>query len=375
MRRIGSLAVALAVLSVTVSAQPTPAEVTRTMHVYHVGNSLTRGLTMKHLHELMATRGIDYQFGSQLGAGVSLRRHWDVIAGTTKPFKTKTWETRNPSGDTFEPCHPDWEKEPFPERFGKYDEALVKHKWDALVLQLYGAHVAEDLGAIKDFINLAEKHDSVKRYYVYSTWPRRPGHKNEAGERVADPIDYQAAWNRAYDDAAKKDWKDAYASRDGRRQLIEALRAEYAGKLEHPICIIPAGELLFVLDRKIKAGEVPGLAEAHARNPKLVPGWDPDTGTKAGVNVLFADRVHLNPIPHLDGNVGNYAVSMTMLSVLTRASPLGLSGELYGLDDVKDAALIKALQQAVWQVVQEHPFTGISGEARAAPEGQSRTGD
>ena len=355
------LAITLALLGAAVSeAEPAAPAEKRTMHVYHVGNSLTRGLTLAQLHELMATRGIDYQFGAQLAGGTSLRRHWDVIAGTTKQFKTKTWETRNPAGGTFEPCHPDWEKNPFPERFGKYDQALTKHKWDALVLQLYGAHVEEDVGAIRDFIALAEKNRSAKRYYIYSTWPQRPGAKDAVGTITAQPIDYQAAWSRVYDDAARKDWKDTYASRDGRTQLMKRLRAEYDGKLGHPICTIPAGEVLCELDKKIKAGQIPGLAEAHARNPKLLPGWNPETGVKAGVNILYADPIHLNPIPHLEGTVGTYAVAMTVMSVLTASSPVGLTGKIHGLDDEKDAALVKALQETVWEVVKTHPYAGIA---------------
>jgi len=363
------LTITLALLGTAVSAaEPAAPAEKRTMYAYHVGNSLTRGLTPTHLHELMATRGIDYQFGAQLAGGTSLRRHWDVIAGTTKPFKINIWETRNPSGNTFEPCSPDWEKNPFPERFGKYDKALTKHKWDALVLQLYGAHVEEDAGAIRDFIALAEKNKSVKRYYIYSTWPQRPAVKAADGTRGAQPIDYQAAWNRLYDDAAKKDWKDAYASRDGRAQLMKQLRADYAGKLAHPICMIPAGEVLCELDKRIRAGQIPGLAEAYARNPKLLPGWNPETGIKAGINILYADRIHMNPIPHLEGTVGTYAVAMTVMSVLTGSSPVGLTGRIHRLDDVKDAALIKALQETVWEVVKTHAYAGIAQAAGDGPE-------
>lgn len=351
-------------LAVLASAAPGRAD--ETLRVYHVGNSLTRGLTLTQLHELMATRGIDYQFGAQLGAGVSLRRHWDVIAGTCPAFTTKTWETRNPSGDTFEPCHPDWEKEPFPERFGKYDKALANHSWDVLVLQLYGASVEEDVGAIKDFVALAEKHQSVKRYCIYSTWPRRPAHKGPDGATVADPIDYQAVWNGNYDEASEKGSQEAAATRDGRMDLMRRLRLEYDGKIRAPLCMAPAGDVLAALDLKIKAGELPGLAEAYARNPKLLPGWNPQTGIAGGANVLYADRIHLNPMPHLEGTVGTYAVSMTMLSVLTGRSPVGLSGQLYGFDDTKDAPLIAALQQTVWDVVQAYPFTGIVGAAPAA---------
>ena len=48
----------------------------QTLHVYHIGNSLTRSITMDRLHLLFAEQGIDYQFSTQLAAGCTLTRHW-----------------------------------------------------------------------------------------------------------------------------------------------------------------------------------------------------------------------------------------------------------------------------------------------------------
>ena len=41
------------------------AEQSRTLHVYHIGNSLTRSITMDRLHSLFAEQGIDYQSGCE----------------------------------------------------------------------------------------------------------------------------------------------------------------------------------------------------------------------------------------------------------------------------------------------------------------------
>lgn len=41
-------------------------------------------------------------------------------------------------------------------------------------------------------------------------------------------------------------------------------------------------EVWYACDRRIKAGEIPGLAELYTRDPRLVPGWQPETGTSAG---------------------------------------------------------------------------------------------
>ncbi len=50
-------------------------------------------------------------------------------------------------------------------------------------------------------------------------------------------------------------------------------------------------------------------------------------------------------------------------SVLTGQSPIGLSGDAYDLGDARDDNLRRALQTAVWDVVREHPYTGVNPEA------------
>ena len=123
--------------------------------------------------------------------------------------------------------------------------------------------------------------------------------------------------------------------------------------------MIPVGEVWYECDHRIKAGDVPGLAELHARDPALVPGWKAATGVSAGVNIFYADGIHPNPIPHLDGNVANFVNGMAIYSVLSGTSPVGLPGRIYGLDDEKDAALIAALQKGIWDVLTAHPHAGF----------------
>ena len=69
----------------------------QTLHVYHIGNSLIRSITMDRLHLLFAERGIDYQFSAQLAAGCTLSRHW---AAREKGMKTRQWETNKPDGNS-----------------------------------------------------------------------------------------------------------------------------------------------------------------------------------------------------------------------------------------------------------------------------------
>jgi hypothetical protein len=102
-------------------------------------------------------------------------------------------------------------------------------------------------------------------------------------------------------------------------------------------------------------GNSPGLAELYARDNTLVPGWKPETGIEAGVNIFYADGIHPNPIPHLTGNLANYVNGLTLFAVIAGETPVGMTGTIYGLDDEQDAALIEAVQEAIWEVLRLHP--------------------
>ncbi len=140
---------------------------------------------------------------------------------------------------------------------------------------------------------------------------------------------------------------------------MNCFNEEFREKLDSPVRMVPVGEVWYACDRRIKAGEIPGLADLYARNPHLVPGWKPETGITGGINIFYADGIHPNPMPHLDGNVANFVNGMTICSVISGRSPLGLTGSIYSLDDQRDAVLIKSLQETVCQVVTAHPHAGF----------------
>jgi len=328
------------------------------MSVYHIGNSLTRSITMDRLHFLMEARGVDYQFGSQLSGGASLERHWDY---KNKIRKTNNWETNQKSGDIWEPGPADGTSPP--KRFGCYDQALSgEYHWDALVLQPHGSHIKLTLPAARNFLNYVIEQETVDQIYIYSTWPHRPRIKGADPKQFED-TDYQKLWTRAYThteaEEGKPHWKDS-SNESGAyfRMLIETLRREFP-QLKKPILMIPVGDMFYELDKRVRAGEIPGLAEIYERSPSLLPGYDPAKGITAGVNMFYVDGIHPNPITHKTGNVGNFAVGCTFTAVYTRQTPVGIPGSIYGLDDKLDASLIKAIQETVWDVVSNHPYTGM----------------
>lgn len=347
MRILAAAAFVLA-LATGWSAETPPAS---TLRVYHVGNSLTMSLRLDRLYRLFASRGIDYQFGSQLSGGKSLLRHWKYTAEPDQ--KWVSWEANQPDGAGWKPGILD--QDPRPKRFGLYDQALPGHAWDVVVLQPFGSSLRDDLEACTSFITLARTKSPQARFLVYGTWPKRQ--KN--GERLS--LDYAAAWTAPYafaaDDADRRAFTGS-ASRDYYAKLCQHLAARFPD-LAQPIGYVPGGEVLFALDQAIRSGALPGLEALAKRSPAHLPGLAADgTAASLGANILYADPIHLNPIPHKAPTLGVFAVAMTMFATLSGQSPVGLPASVYDFDDAADAALVLATQQLVWKVVGSEPRTG-----------------
>ena len=348
-------------IALTLLLCSTAAQAEETLRVYHIGNSLTSSLTLDRVYRLFEQRDIDYQFGSQISGGKSLIRHLNY---TNEPGqKWISWESNLPKGRTFLPDPNPYDGQPEP-RFGLYDQALKNPVWDKVVFQIYDSSLHDDVTAISGFMDLAISNGTTNGFYVYSTWPNRPRIMDSAGKATDEPgnLNYAEAWLRTYtataDDTSKASKWNA-PSRDYAQKLVDFLNKKYAG-LETPIRLIPTGEVLFALDKKIKRGELPGLKELAERNPGMVPGLDENTGFADGINVFYADAIHMNPIPHQGSTIGIFVMGTTLFTVISGQNPVGLSGSDYGLDDERDAELIHAIQQTIWDVVTAEPLTGIT---------------
>jgi hypothetical protein len=326
------------------------------MNAYLVGNSLIRSITPTRLHELMSEEGIDFQFGSQLKGGFSLARHWEELEkGTTLRY----WESNKLVNDNFEPGRPDGDT--LSKRFGSYWTAHKNHKWDVLILQpLFVGNREKELEAFRKFVNYSIEHKSAKQIYVYTSWLRRPVLRDKNGKLSGiGSIDFQAVWEGASYKANRRSRESLSSVRKDYREFIETVNEEFADKLGKPILMIPFGDVVCELDKRLKAGKIPGLDELYRRDPERIPSWDPQLGAKAGANILYADRSHPVAVPHLDGTIANYVIGLMYYSVLTGKSPIGLSGKAYKLGNEKDEELRNALQTAVWDVVKNHPYTSI----------------
>jgi len=328
------------------------------LEVYFIGNSLTMSTTLDRVHALAAQHGIDLQFGSQLSGGKSLIRHLNYESEPKQ--KWKNWETNVPNGDTYEPDENMYVDTPGElHRFGLYDEALAGHDWDKVVFQLYNATLPDDLKAISTFIERATSKGNQPDFHIYSVWPSRPKERSEDGKIVVRNLDYPSEWAADYtataDDTSKTAGRNYY-SRDYAETLLSELRNRFP---DQTIRLIPVGEVFLELDRRIKAGTLPGIEALAERQPDLVPGLDADTSFADGANVFYADAHHLNPMPHQMDSLGIFVSGTSVATGVTGESPIGLSGQGYGLDDEKDAELIQAIQTTILNVFESTPGTGF----------------
>lgn len=303
------------------AAEGTP----NSLKTYFLGNSLTGQTTLKRLDQLFQSQGVDFTFGSQIAAGATLDFHYNQ--------RNTNFGTRP---------------------FGLYTTAFSNYTWDSIVLHPFGRALRDtqccrgSIDSVQDFLNYYEANNPSPNanFYLYSSWMYRDEIKEnklldkENPARYA-PLNYQARWDEPY--VVPKYGPGNTTTRDFYYRLLEITRANNPN-LSNRLRLIPIGDVLYELDRRIKAGLIPGLTSPN------------------GVEQLYADRIHFSstrswpPQP----SIGTYVVGLTFYATLSQSSPIGLSGSLWNLDDVEDAGLIRALQRTVWDVVNGHPYSGVS---------------
>ena len=105
--------------------------------------------------------------------------------------------------------------------------------------------------------------------------------------------------------------------------------------------MVPVGHVMYELNQRMKAGEVPGYK---------------------AIKEVFADGIHLN-------NVGSYVVGCTFFATFYKENPKGLSGEPY---KVHDGKLAEVIQETVWRVVSTNELAGVAKPAPSAFESTTK---
>lgn len=281
---------------------PAPAQDVRSLRVFHIGNSVTNTIQYRNLVEMAAGDGREYVWGRHMIPGAPLSYIW------THP--TSGFETD----------------------YGFYREALREHQWDVLTLQPFDRQIESsdgqgDLTMAKNFINLALQKSPDLQVYIYQRWPRRSGKPGDYS------LDYEAQWLRQYNPGK---WDKSMETRDYFARLTEALRDAYP-QSDKPVLMVPVGDVMFELAHRIEDGDVPGLDS---------------------IEDLYYDGIHLN-------NIGSLVTATTFYATMYNRDPRGIDHTAYNvIDDSYDRVVstrtAAAIQDAVWDVVKGHQYSGVS---------------
>lgn len=307
------------------------------LRVYHIGNSVTDTLrysALKAMVQANPDRGMVYQYGRHTIPGSPLEYIWNT-----------------PRGGSVEPSG-QW-----------YDVALPSSTWDVLTLQPFDRPLTNDMDYAQRFINLVRTFpaNSNTQIYVYSRWPRR--------ERVAPgvsqwlPINYAAAWATTYNPSSTA--INNLENQDYFEQLLAGLRTQNAGSSPE-IRMVPVGDVLLEIDQRLRDGRIRGITgnTLFTETPGVLD-----------INILYPDGIHF-------GNLGQFIVGTTFYATLFRDDPTGLivpnayklasdnpafrsadfnfPGVILdpNLPSITDQTILD-IQQAVWDVVRTHPYSGI----------------
>ena len=190
-----------------------------------------------------------------------------------------------------------------PEPYGMHGNALPNYAFDFVTLQPFNDVLAGESGAISRINDFRAATQGTPQFYVYQAWP------NGAS---SPSFDYSAKWDRPASVGGT-------FTRDWFAQLMPAVAPD-------GVLIIPAGEVLYTIDQRAKAGLIPGINSAKD---------------------LYRDDTHMT-------TTGGYVAALAVVSTVYATSPIGLSHP-----DTISAEQALALQTAVWDVVSTHPFTGV----------------
>lgn len=312
--RLGRVSRALVLLAALAAAAVLRAE---TLRVFYIGNSVTDTIRYDALAGLAGSGGDKLVWSRHMVPGAPLFWIWQKGGGFTKP------------------------------EFGPAPQALAKFAWDIVVAQPFDRHLHSDSGEgdlqiIQQMIDTQTPQNPEVRFYIYSRWPRMIGldgksfkfDKNDYDPSVpGDRPDlslvkpWAALWERTYKPGV---WDGANESRDYFERVVAGLR-EANPALAHPVRLIPVGDVLHALDRKMARGEVPGFDSV----------W-----------LFYKDGVHMN-------DHGSYVAALTFYATLLKKTPVGLPSQAYGGDKI-GPELAKLYQETVWEVVSRHPLAGLA---------------
>ncbi|SCZ50740.1 hypothetical protein SAMN04488118_101347 [Epibacterium ulvae] len=264
------------------------------LNVFHLGHSLV-SLEMPHMLAQLAPEA--HNWHAQLGSGTSLKAHWEP------DIEILDFDTTNATP-----------------RFRAARDAIGSGDYDAVVL----TEMVELRDAIRYFnsarymrrwANLARGGNAQTRIYLYETW-----------HNLDDPT----GWLERIDHDLEKLWLRQVLGSDSRRNP------------DHPVYLIPAGQVMAAVVRAAESGQIDGLTRRDQLFERKADG--------------SLDTIHIN-------DLGRYIVTLTHYSVLYHRSPVGRPHLLKRKDgteaDAFSETAAQQIQQIVWHVVKTTQRTGL----------------
>ena len=357
----------LALLLATMMTAPAP------VRMYHVGNSLTDGLTHAQYHEVS---GRDLQWGMHVIWGTPLDYMWDH--GQPNPDD-------DPDGSASKLYGNDDDLN------AKFWKVIPNERLDVLTLQLFNRHANSDLPAVANFVSLLRENPAnlgddgrvTTRVFVFTQWQGR-GEIKENDETVGwESADY-GAWfgNGTYTGA----WDGSFGTLDYQDKVMPLLldpshlgepdpgtendavltlpeTAEWgkgrtlavdhpANVLAGPIRVLPFGEAMLNLDRRLRnEAESSSIAAVEGKYGLTNTGGTRDnTGDLHFAEHLFKDGIHLN------------AMGQFLQALVFDAAVFGERPDLAPAADLPPRFVALA-REVAWDTVAGHPYTGVAEDA------------
>lgn len=251
---------------------------------YFVGNSLTYNEVFFYVGDKIE------MFAQRRGNSHTAGFHW--LGGSSLSGIVNSWE----NSQVYSSASP-----------SDYLTRLPQGGLDNLVLQPSINSANAELNALNRLANLLPSNDPTK-LYVYATWPSREK-------------DYLPTWNAPYTNpAVVPDWSpsSAYFS-----HIVNQFRASQPAR---DVYMIPAGEVLAEVQRRVDAGTLTGLTSADD---------------------LYHDNLHMD----FDGM---YLIGLTMYATLFKDDPRGI-GIPAMFTQYVTPALATQLENLVYDVVWANP--------------------
>jgi hypothetical protein len=216
--------------------------------------------------------------------------------------------------------------------YGTYGNALPNYEWDVVTLEPFGLN-STDAARISDFVGetLTNSANSDAQFYLYENWPL----KANIGAGT-----YSAFWEQPWTGSGGS---VTVRTRDYFQTLADQVNGMSLG-LEKDVLLVPAGDVLNALDKRMRAGDIPGFTSALD---------------------LYSDDVHLYTA------TGTFVVSTTFYATMYKDNPLGLAIPASQASTVTPE-FAAAVQRVVWDVVAGHEYTGVPESVPGDFDGDSQ---